>query len=158
MVSKFNNLYYSGLVSDDSLNSTAHFNGTMNSYWSNCKTMSRYITGNTDIVCQKTATWTGIRKYKIGTNRVFRRLYNVDFLLIIAGRIFLNYRLQYIIFIFKEKYTLYIFIKIILWNRTNALQMKILTKYRLMMVCWYSSFLIYQRVRWEYHLKRTINR
>lgn len=93
MVSKFNNLYYSGLVSDDSLNSTTHFNGTMNSYWSNCKTMSRYITGNTDIVCQKTATWTGIRKYKIGTNRVFRRLYDVDFLLIIAGRIFLNYRL-----------------------------------------------------------------
>lgn len=93
MVSKFNNLYYSGLVSDDYLNSTANFNGTMNSYWSNCKTMSRYITGNTDIVCQKTATWTGIRKYKIGTSRVFRRLYDVDFLLIIAGRIFLNYRL-----------------------------------------------------------------
>nr|XP_034320319.1 uncharacterized protein LOC105319232 [Crassostrea gigas] len=40
----------------------------MNSYWSNCKTMSRYITGNTDIVCQKTATWTGIRKYKIETD------------------------------------------------------------------------------------------
>lgn len=37
MVSKFNNLYYSGLVSDDSVNSTTHFNGTMNSYWSNCK-------------------------------------------------------------------------------------------------------------------------
>lgn len=94
MVSKFNNLYYSGLVSDDSLNSTTHFNGTMNSYWSNCKTMSRYITGNTDIVCQKTPTWTGIRKYKIGTNKVFGRLYDVNFLLItIAGRIFLNYRL-----------------------------------------------------------------
>lgn len=94
MVSKFNNLYYSGLVSDDSLNSTTHFNGTMNSYWSNCKTKSRYITGNTDIVCQKTPTWTGIRKYKIGTNKVFGRLYDVNFLLIIiAGRIFLNYRL-----------------------------------------------------------------
>lgn len=64
--------FYSGLVSDDSLKSTVHFNGTMNFYWNNCKMKNKFITGNTDIVCQNTATWTGIRKYKIGTNKVFK--------------------------------------------------------------------------------------
>lgn len=52
-------------VSDDSLKSTVHFNGTMNFYWNNCKIKNKFITGNTDIVCQNMATWTGIRKYKI---------------------------------------------------------------------------------------------
>uniref|UniRef100_K1RS45 Uncharacterized protein n=1 Tax=Magallana gigas TaxID=29159 RepID=K1RS45_MAGGI len=52
-------------MSDDSLKSSLPFNGTFNSYWNNCKTKKRHITGNTDIVCQKTATWTGIRKYNI---------------------------------------------------------------------------------------------
>lgn len=84
---KFNNLFYSGLVSDDSLKSTVHFNGTMNFYWNNCKMNNKFITGNTDIVCQNTATWTGIRKYKIGTNKVFKLLYDVNFLLMINERI-----------------------------------------------------------------------
>lgn len=79
--------FYSGLVSDDSLKSTVHFNGTMNFYWNNCKMKNKFITGNTDIVCQNTATWTGIRKYKIGTNKVFKLLYDVNFLLMINERI-----------------------------------------------------------------------
>lgn len=48
---------------------------------------NKFITGNTDIVCQNTATWTGIRKYKIGTNKVFKLLYDVNFLLMINERI-----------------------------------------------------------------------
>lgn len=94
MVLKFNNFYYFGLVFDDFLNFIIYFNGIVNFYWSNCKMMSRYIMGNMDIVCQKMVMWIGIRKYKIGINRVFRCLYDVDFFLIIVGCIFLNYRLQ----------------------------------------------------------------
>lgn len=85
---KFNHLFYSGLVSDDSLNSTIHFNDTMNSYWNNCKMKNKFITGNTDIVCQNTSTWTGIRKYKIGTNKVFKLLFDVNLLIMLTERIF----------------------------------------------------------------------
>lgn len=53
-------------VSNDAVDSGVPFNGTMKSYWDNCKMNNIFITGNTHKVCQNESTWTGIRTYKIG--------------------------------------------------------------------------------------------